>query len=274
MERLQLIRNQIVSTDVFTKIETEILSGNIGIIYLNAPKELNALTITMRQEISQALRLFDSNDAIKVVILASKVPKAFCAGANIKEFQTLTTKSMLENDVFKELSDTLEGFKKPLIGAINGVALGGGCEIALKCDVLIAANNAKFGLPELKLGLVPGIGGTQRLTQLIGRGRAAKMMYTGEAITAAKALEYGLVTDLYEPLELLNKAKELAQTIAQQSRTALKAAKECIGASENLPLHEGNARERKIFSYLLDEKSAKEGVSAFINKRKPDFNDC
>ena len=272
MERLGLISNHLAGEAPYTKILTEIYNGNVGIVLLNSPKDLNALSKTMRSEICRAVRAYERNGNVKVILLASTVKSAFCAGADIKEFENLSEEDMKVYDIFREISDTLENCTKPIIGAINGVALGGGCEVALKCDILVAANNARFGLPELRLGLIPGIGGTQRLTRLVGRSLASKLIYTSEFLGAKDALSAGLVSDLFEPEELLNKAKEIAVKVAEKSLTALKVAKECIKASENMTMTDGNQFERDVFTTLLDQDCKKEGVDAFIKKRKADFS--
>lgn len=271
MERLSLIRNHLAESQAYTKIETEVFSDNVGIIYLNSPKDLNALTSAMKKELSQAIRNFDSSTTIRVIILASKVEKGFCAGADLKELQNTSAQKQKEHDIFQEISDTMENCRTPIIGAINGFALGGGFEVALKCDILIAATNTKFMFPEVKLGLLPGIGGTQRAARILGRSLTSKLVLAGEPLTAKQALAHGLCTDVVEPGELLNKAKQIALSIAERPKTALKSAKECIRASEELSLTEGNKFERNLFNLLLDEKCSKEGIGAFLNKRKPDF---
>jgi len=280
MERLYLIKNQLapnanapIQTVPFSKLIVEIYDGSVGVISLNSPKDLNALSHDMRADFIAALNLLEKDSRIKVVLLQSKVDKIFCAGANIREFPSITYESQILNDQFIEFTTTLDKFKKPIIASVNGGAFGGGLEIALLCDIIICSDDAKLGLPELKLGLMPGFGGTQRLYRALGKYLTMKMILTSEPITGTMAKNYGLVTAIYNKEELQAEAMKLAKKIAEKSISVLILAKEVLKKADEVGLEHGLQIERMVFNSLFTLKASKEGVSAFIERRTPNFKD-
>jgi len=251
----------------------EIFDGNIAVISLNSPKDLNSLSNEMRQSLVAVLKQFDKDPKIKVVILQSKVDKIFCAGANIKEFPELTYEKQLQDDTFLEMCTTLDKFKKPLIAAVGGGAFGGGFELALSCDIILCSDEAKMGFPELKLGLMPGFGGTQRLYKSLGKYLAMKIILTTEPITGTMAKNYGLAVAVFNKEDLHLEALKLARRIADKSINILILAKETIKKGDELSLEHGLQYERAIFNSMLTLKATQEGVKAFIEKRSPNFKD-
>ena len=280
MERLILIKNQLApnpniptQTILKTKLIIEIYDENIGVISLNSAKDLNSLSIEMRNDIISSIKLLDNDKKIKVIILQSKVDKIFCAGANIKEFPDITYESQIRNDVFSDFCITFDQCKKPIIAAINGGAFGGGLEIALMCDIIICSEDAKLGFPELKLGLIPGFGGTQRLYRIIGKYLAMKMILSSEPITGTMAKNYGLATAIFNKEDLNLEALKLARKIAEKSVHVLLIAKDTLKKGDELSLEHGLQYERRMFNSLFTLKATKEGVNAFLEKRPPNFKD-
>ncbi len=246
------------------------IENKIATITLNRPQALNALNKEMLAEISSFLDEAAENPEIKVIILTGSGEKSFVAGADIKEFSDFfgVQGEELARKGQENVFDKLENFPKPIIAAVNGFALGGGLELAMACHFRIASENAKLGLPEVTLGLIPGYGGTQRLPQLIGKGRASQMIFTAEMISAQRAYETGLVNEVVPQPELLDRAKAIASRIKQNSSVAITKAIKAVNASGT---DEGFELEIKSFGELFDEEDFKEGTTAFMEKRKPNF---
>ena len=240
----------------------------IGIITLNRPEARNALNRKMLHELGDALTELENAPQIRVIIIAGN--KDFCAGADIKELHAIKP---AEIETFcrwgHKVFDQLESMGKPVIAAITGFALGGGCELALACDIRIAGESAKFGQPEVNLGLIPGFGGTQRLSRLIGVGKAKEMIFTGEIMGAKEAASIGLVNSVVKDEELMTKAEETAQVIAQKAPIAVKMAKALI--NENQEIKEGLEKEITFFARCFATQDRLEGINAFLEKRKPHF---
>lgn len=240
----------------------------IGIIILNRPDAMNALDTKMFQELGDALTGLGKDNRTRVIIITGG--KNFCAGADINELKEMHP---VEAEVFSRLGhnvfDLLESTGKPVVAAINGYALGGGCELALACDIRIACEDAKFGQPEVNLGLIPGFGATQRLPRLVGIGKAKEMILTGRTIDAKEAEAIGLVNKVVKEGELMEKALEIARIIAQKGPVAVKLAKKLI--NENQEIKEGLEREIVSFSECFNTRDHREGINAFLEKRKPVF---
>jgi enoyl-CoA hydratase len=243
--------------------------GRVGKITLNRPKALNALNLALMGELSRALDEYESDRAIGCVIITGS-EKAFAAGADIKQMQALTYPESYLDD-FVAPYERLARFRKPVVAAVAGFALGGGCELALMCDVIIAADNAQFGQPEIKLGVMPGIGGTQRLVREIGKAKAMDLILTGRNMDAHEAERSGLVARVVPIMELNGEALRIAESIAEMSLPVAIMAKEAINRAYETPLAEGIRFERRLFHAMFGLADQKEGMSAFIEKRKPDF---
>lgn len=245
------------------------LSKHIAHIQLNRPKELNALNLELMGELRDALKALDNNDDVRAIILSGN-EKAFAAGADIKQMANKTAIDMYNIDQFSTW-DQIKKTKKPIIAAVSGFALGGGCELAMTCDMIVASESAKFGQPEIKIGVMPGAGGTQRLTRAIGKVRAMEMVLTGKFISADEALNAGLINKVV-PVELyMEEAILLAKQIAELSPIAVKLAKESVNIAFNSTLDEGLTFERKNFYLCFAAEDQKEGMAAFVEKRKPEF---
>ncbi|MCH7513133.1 MAG: enoyl-CoA hydratase/isomerase family protein [Bacteroidetes bacterium] len=239
---------------------------HIALIQLSRPKELNALNLQLMSELRDALKVLDNDDNVRVILITGN-EKAFAAGADIKQMAGKTTIDMWKIDQFSTW-DQIRRTKKPLIAAVSGFALGGGCELAMTCDMIVASETAKFGQPEIKIGVMPGAGGTQRLTKTIGKARAMEMVLTGKFISAQEALDYGLINKVV-PVELyLEAAVSLAKEIASMSPIAVQLAKEAVNRSFETHLDEGLTLERKNFYLAFASEDQKEGMQAFIEKRK------
>jgi enoyl-CoA hydratase len=249
-------------------VETQI-EKHIALIRLNRPKELNALNLQLMQELRDALKAFDEDDNVRVIVLTGN-EKAFAAGADIKEMAGRTAIDMLKIDQFYTW-DQIKKTKKPLIAAVSGFAFGGGCELAMTCDMIIASETARFGQPEIKIGVMPGAGGTQRLTRAVGKALAMEMVLTGKFISAEEALSAGLINRIV-PVELyLSETISFAREIAKLSPLATRLAKESVLAAFNTSLDEGLIQERKNFYMLFASEDQKEGMNAFVEKRRADF---
>ena len=245
-------------------------NNKVATITLNRPNSLNALCNELMEEVGNALDLIGLNNNIHVVILKGS-EKAFAAGADIKQMKDLEFISHINND-FIIPWEKISKFKKPIIASVSGYALGGGCEIAMMCDIIIAADNAKFGQPEINLGTIPAAGGTQRLVRSVGKSKAMELVLTGKIIDAKEALDYGLVSKVVE-LNTLNKEVEgLAQSIASKSLPVLMLAKEAVARAYETTLSEGMINERRLFQSTFALRDRKEGMEAFLNKRTPKFN--
>ncbi|MCH8233886.1 MAG: enoyl-CoA hydratase/isomerase family protein [Bacteroidetes bacterium] len=239
---------------------------HIALIQLSRPKELNALNLQLMSELRDALKVLDNDDNVRVILITGN-EKAFAAGADIKQMAGKTMIDMWKIDQFSTW-DQIRRTKKPLIAAVSGFALGGGCELAMTCDMIVASETAKFGQPEIKIGVIPGAGGTQRLTKTIGKARAMEMVLTGKFISAQEALDYGLINKVV-PVELyLEAAVSLAKEIASMSPIAVQLAKEAVNRSFETHLDEGLTLERKNFYLAFASEDQKEGMQAFIEKRK------
>jgi enoyl-CoA hydratase len=241
----------------------------VAIITLNRPAQLNALSYGLVKDLSLAMQAFDQDDDVRVMIVTGG-EKFFAAGADIKEMADL---GPFDDTIQGRLAyrDRINKILKPVIAAVSGFALGGGCELAMSCDIIIASETARFGQPEVNLGIIPGSGGTQRLTRAVGKYRAMEMVLTGEAINAADAERLGLVNRVVPVELLLEEALAVASKIAAKPILAVKAAKEAVLKSANTALDEGLEFERKSFYMLFASEDRKEGMKAFLEKRKPDF---
>ena len=252
----------------FIKVDSS-YSKHVALVELNRPKELNALNLQLMGELKETLVMLDRDQEVRVIIITGN-EKAFAAGADIKQMSGQGAIDMLKADQFSTW-DSIGKTKKPLIAAVSGFALGGGCELAMNCDLIIASESAKFGQPEIKIGVMPGAGGTQRLTKAIGKARTMEMVLTGKFIDAEEALSYGLINKVV-PVELyLEEAVKLAQKIAGMSPVAVQLAKESVNKSFDTHLSQGLQLERKNFYLLFSSNDQKEGMKAFIEKREPNF---
>jgi len=241
----------------------------VGIIRLNRPKVMNALSFGVLREIVDALEAFDKDDRIKVSILTGN-DDAFSAGADIKELSEATPVDLILRNQFA-LWDRLKKTAKPIIGAVSGYALGGGCELAMCCDMIVASETARFGQPEINIGIMPGAGGTQRLTRTLGKFRAMEMILTGQPIAAREAEKHGLVNRVVPVEVYFGESKKLALQIAQKGPVAVRMAKEAVLKAFDTALEEGLQFERRNFYLLFSTEDMREGMKAFIEKRPPDF---
>ena len=245
--------------------------GGVCTIKLNRPKALNALCAELTMELADALAKLEADDNIGCVVLTGS-EKAFAAGADIKELQDGTFLGMYKHDVFGLYWEAVARFRKPIIAAVAGYALGGGCEVAMMCDFIIAADNAKFGQPEINLGVMPGSGGTQRLTKAVGKSKAMDMCLTGRMMKADEAHACGLVSRVVTVDELMETALDAAQKIAAQSQPIAMMTKEAVNTSFETSLSQGIHFERRLFQAMFSTEDQKEGMAAFAEKRKPHFN--
>ena len=242
----------------------------IAVVQLNRPEVLNALNEEVLDELVRALTALDDDDAIRCVVLTGS-EKAFAAGADIKEnFVTATPVSMLEQDLTTRW-EAIRRIRTPIVAAVSGYALGGGCELAMTCDIIVASESAQFGQPEINLGIIPGAGGTQRLTRTVGKYRANELILTGRRIKADEAKAMGLAAQVYPAASWLDDAKALARTIAEKAPVAARLATEAVDLAWNSTLDAGLEFERKAFYLLFATEDKKEGVDAFVNKRKAVF---
>ena len=244
--------------------------GAVTLIRLNRPEALNALNSTLLSELCAALDAAAVDDGVRCLVLTGS-DRAFAAGADIKEMSDKSYAQMFKSDFFGDAARRIEQFRKPIVAAVAGYALGGGCELAMLCDFIIAAETAKFGQPEINLGVMPGIGGTQRLTRFVGKSKAMDMVLTGRMMDAAEAERCGLVSRVVAPDRLLEEALAAAQKIAAASPLAVMMNKELVEAAYETTLATGVAMERRLFHSLFAFDDQKEGMTAFIEKRKPDF---
>ena len=252
--------------------ETLIVETRDGVtlVRLNRPEALNALNSQLLGELSAALDAAEADEDVRCVVLTGS-ERAFAAGADIKEMSSKTYAEMFKQDFFGASARRIEQFRKPIIAAVAGYALGGGCELAMLCDFIIAAETAKFGQPEINLGVAPGIGGTQRLTRFVGKSKAMEMILTGRMMDAAEAERSGLVSRVVPADELIGEAMTAAAKIAGQSPLAVMMNKELVETAYETTLSTGVAVERRLFHSLFAFDDQKEGMAAFIEKRKPDF---
>jgi enoyl-CoA hydratase len=251
---------------VQTSSEQSVLS-----ITIDRQDKLNALNSAVLSQLHSAFDLATDND-IRCVVLTGAGAKAFVAGADIAEIRSMDDEGLARNvELGNSLMNKIEGLGKPVIAAVNGFALGGGCELALACHIRIAADNALLGLPEVSLGLMPGYGGTQRLSRLIGKGRALDMMLTGKPVNAQQAMAYGLVSRVVDPEELMTEVNKLAGKLAKAAPCAMKSILEAVLTGSEATLADGLALEAELFTGLFETEDMREGTAAFLEKRKPEF---
>ena len=243
--------------------------GRVGLITLNRPTALNALNDQLITELNQALDGFEADEGVGVIVVTGS-EKAFAAGADIKEMQAKTYMEAYKGD-FIASWERITRCRKPTIAAVSGFALGGGCELAMSCDLIIAADTAKFGQPEIKLGIMPGAGGTQRLIRAVGKSKAMEMCLTGRMMDAAEAERAGLVARIVPAADLLADALKTAETIASMSLTATMMTKDCVNRAYETTLAEGVRYERRTFHAMFATDDQKEGMAAFTEKRRPQF---
>lgn len=254
-----------------TEYETILVEqrGRVGWITLNRPQALNALNSQLAEDITAAAQAFDLDDGVGAIVVTGS-EKAFAAGADIKEMEGMSGDEMLETDHFG-IWHEFASVKTPVIAAVSGFALGGGCELAMMCDIILAADTAKFGQPEINLGVIPGMGGTQRLIRAVGYYKAAELVLSGRFMGAEEAERSGLVSRVVPASDLLDEAAALAETIASKSLPSVYAAKAALDAAMETSLADGLAHEKRAFAALFDTADQKEGMAAFREKRAPDF---
>jgi len=248
-------------------IETD---GAVGIITLNRPEALNALSRKLCDEVADQLGRWNGDPAIGCVIITG-AGRAFAAGADIKEMAPQSYMDVYKADMFAGFERAVSSFRKPIIAAVNGFALGGGCELAMLCDFILASEAARFGQPEINLGVMPGIGGTQRLTRLVGKSKAMDMCLTGRMMDAAEAERAGLVSRVVPADQLMTEAKKAAAKIAAASQPIAMMAKEAVNAAYETTLHQGLVFERRLFHSMFATADQKEGMAAFVEKRPAEF---
>lgn len=244
--------------------------GKVAVIRLNRPQALNALCDQLMTELGDALRGYDKDPAIAAIVITGS-ERAFAAGADIKEMKDRTYPDIYFNDFIGERWETVLEIQKPVIAAVAGFALGGGCELAMMCDLIIAADTAKFGQPEINLGIIPGAGGSQRLTRAVGKSKSMEMVLTGRMMDAAEAERANLVTRVVPAAELVAEAVKIGEKIGALSGPSVAMAKEAVNAAFESGLREGVRTERRLFLSLFATEDQKEGMSAFAEKRKPAF---
>jgi enoyl-CoA hydratase len=243
--------------------------GRVGIVQLNRPKVLNALNKHLMGELMVALEDFDNDSDIGCLIIAGN-ERAFAAGADITEMAAATPVSMLDNP-FIDYWDRLRRISKPVVAAVSGYALGGGCELAMACDMIVAGETARFGQPEINIGVIPGAGGTQRITRAVGKSLAMEIVLNGRFLTAGEALQHGFVNRVFPAEVLMDEAVKFAAEIAARAPVALRMGKEAVNAAFEMSLQSGLAHERRLFYMLFATEDQKEGMDAFVNKRPPEW---
>jgi enoyl-CoA hydratase len=244
----------------------------VALIRLNRPEALNALNARLMSELATALAAADADDSVRCIVLTGS-EKAFAAGADIKEMSSKSFVEVFGSDLFAPESEAILRIRKPIIAAVAGYALGGGCELAMMCDFIIAADTAKFGQPEINLGVVAGLGGTQRLTRFVGKSKSMDMHLTGRFMDAAEAERCGLVSRIVPAKDLVAEARKAAGKIAEKSALTAMAVKEAVNRSYETTMREGLLYERRLFHALFATEDQKEGMAAFLEKRQPQFRD-
>ncbi len=244
-------------------------NDGVGLVRFNRPRALNALSPELMEELGQALEAFDADPEVGAIVLTGN-ERAFAAGADIKAMATSSAADMLLNDIIGKW-ETINHIKKPVIAAVSGFALGGGFELAMACDMIIASESAQFGQPEINLGIIPGFGGTQRLTRAVGKALAMEMVLLDRRLSAEEALRFGLVNHVYPVETYLDETLKLARKLARQAPVAVRLGKEAVNQAFELSLHEGLAYERRAFQMLFATDDQKEGMAAFIEKRRPQW---
>ena len=255
----------------YEQIEVRTEAGKVGIVTLNRPKQLNALSDQLMDELGAALKAFDADEAIGCIIVTGS-EKAFAAGADIGGMAGFSFADAYKGDFITRNWEAIRTVRKPVIAAVSGFALGGGCELAMMCDFIIAADNARFGQPEIKLGIMPGAGGTQRLPRAVGKSKAMDMVLTGRMMDAAEAERAGLASRVVPLDKLMDEALAAALVICDFSRVAVMAAKESVNRAFEGTLADGVMFERRLFHALFGTADQKEGMDAFVNKRKAQFS--
>jgi enoyl-CoA hydratase len=248
------------------------VENHVALIRLNRPDALNALNTLLLQELCQALEDADAHEKVRCIVVTGS-EKAFAAGADIKEMSSKSFGDVFSENLFANASDRIMNIRKPVIAAVAGYALGGGCELAMACDFIIAADTAKFGQPEINLGVIAGMGGTQRLTRFVGKSKSMDMNLTGRFMNAEEAERSGLVSRVVPAKKLVEEALNVAQKIAEKSMLTTIAAKEAVNRSYESTLSEGILFERRVFHSLFATEDQKEGMAAFLEKREPQFRD-
>ena len=249
------------------------ITDHIALIRLNRPEVLNALNAQMMRDLASALAAADADTAVRCIVLTGS-EKAFAAGADIKEMAEQSFADMFTRNTFAAEVAVIEAIRKPIIAAVAGFALGGGCELAMMCDFILAADTAKFGQPEINLGIIAGLGGTQRLTRLVGASKSMEMHLTGRMMDAVEAERAGLVSRVIPAAELVPEAMKTAAKIAAKSQIAVMAAKEAVNRASETTLREGLIFERRLFHAMFSTQDQVEGMAAFIEKRPASFKDC
>ena len=252
----------------YTTILTE-TRGRVGLVTLNRPEAMNALNHTLTRELMDALEAFDNDDAIGAMVITGN-QKAFAAGADIKEMADKTVQQMYDNDPIAQFG-RIRTIRKPVIAAVSGWALGGGCEIALSCDMVIASETAKFGQPEITIGVIPGAGGTQRLPRAVGKAIAMEMVLNNRTLSAADALQFGLINRIVPVEAYLDEALKLAEEVASRAPVAIRSAKKIVNQAYERFLGDALTEEKKDFYNLFTTEDQKEGMRAFAEKRKPQW---
>ena len=248
------------------------IDDHVCLIKLNRPEALNALNSALISELGQAIREADDNDKVRAIVLTGS-EKAFAAGADITEMADKNFADVFTEDLFGKRTHDMCHSRKPIIAAVSGYALGGGCELEMMCDFIVCADNAKFGQPEINLGVIAGIGGTQRLTRLVGKSKAMDMHLTGRMMLAEEAEQSGLVSRVFPAKTLMDETMKIAHKIAEKSMLSVMAAKEAVNRAEETSLSEGLLFERRIFHGLFTTEDQSEGMNAFVEKREPQFRD-
>jgi enoyl-CoA hydratase len=244
----------------------------VALVRLNRPDALNALNARLMSELAAALTAADANDKVRCIVITGS-DKAFAAGADVREMAEKSFVDVYAGDFFASDPETILRVRKPIIAAVAGYALGGGCELAMMCDVIIAADTARFGQPEVNLGIIAGMGGTQRLARFVGKAKAMDMNLTGRFMDAAEAERCGLVSRVVPAKSLMEEAMKAAQKVAEKSQIAVMAAKEAVNRAFEVPLREGLLFERRLFHAMFATEDQKEGMAAFVEKRQPQFRD-
>lgn len=246
-------------------------TGHVAILTLDRPEALNALNALLMTQLAAALQESDADPQVRAIVLTGS-DRAFCAGADVSQIEAITPAEVVGREGFaREPFDTLNTMQTPLIAAVRGLALGGGCEIALACDLVVAGTSARFGVPEVGLGVIPGAGGTQRLVHAVGKAKAMKMLLTGDPISAEEACTSGLVAEVVPDEQCLPTAMAIAERIARNSPWAVQLAKDAARVAQDLPLTQGLAFERRNFFLTIGTEDQREGVAAFLQKRRPQF---
>jgi len=245
--------------------------GRVAILTINRPEKMNALNQAVRDSMLEILGQIEKDDSVGAIVITGAGEKSFVAGADIGEFDGRSPFDQREAMRFPRVFDVMASFPKPVIAMINGFCLGGGCEMAMSCDIRVASEKARFGQPEINLGLIPGGGGTQRMPRIIGMGQAMRLILSGDMIFGAEAKEIGLADLVFPPEELREKTLELAQAIASKSPLTLRVAKEAMRASERMSVDDGIVYERDLFCLCFSSEDKAEGVDAFLNKRAAEW---